>query len=125
MPEQPAAERTEQPTARRLQKARGKGNVPQSQELESVATLLALVGILAILSHWLANWAAALTREGLSCQTQVFANSDAFISFINAKIADSIFIIIPILAAMTGGGDCGGYGRQRPKLCPGGNQPEI
>jgi flagellar biosynthetic protein FlhB len=103
MPEQPAAERTEQPTARRLQKARVKGNVPQGQELESVATLMALVGILAILSHWLGNWAAELTREGLSCQTQVFANSDAFISFINAKIAGSIFIIIPILAALAGG----------------------
>jgi flagellar biosynthetic protein FlhB len=103
MPEQPAAERTEQPTPRRLQKARVKGNVPQGQELESVATLSALVGIVAILSHWLSNWAAALTREGLSCQTQVFANGDAFISFINAKIADSIFIIIPILAALAGG----------------------
>jgi flagellar biosynthetic protein FlhB len=103
MPEQPAAERTEQPTGRRLQKARVKGQVPQSQELESVATLLALVGILAILSQWLANWAVALMKGGFSCQTQVFASSDAFISFINAKIADSIFIIIPILAALAGG----------------------
>jgi len=103
MPEQPAAERTEQPTGRRLQKARVKGQVPQSQELESVATLLALVGILAILSQWLANWAVALMKGGFSCQTQVFASSDAFISFINTKIADSIFIIIPILAALAGG----------------------
>jgi len=103
MPEQPAAERTEQPTARRLEKARRKGNVPQSQELTSVATLLALIGTVAILSRWLANWAAVLTREGMSCQTQVFADGNAFIGFINAKIADSIFIGVPILAAMAGG----------------------
>ncbi len=100
MPEQPAAERTEQPTARRLQRARKKGNVPQSQESMSVATLLALVGTLAILSRWVANWAASLTREGFSCQTQILTNSDAFIGFINTKIADSIFISLPIWFAL-------------------------
>jgi len=103
MADMPAAERTEQPTARRLQKARDKGNVPQSQELVSVVMLLSLVGILAILSHWLGNWAAALTREGLTCRTQIFTNSDAFINFINTKVIDSIFISIPLFAAMTGG----------------------
>jgi flagellar biosynthetic protein FlhB len=103
MPDLPAAERTEQPTSRRLQKARDKGNVPQSQELVSVVMLLSLIGILAILSRWLGNWAASLTREGLTCRTQIFTNSDTFISFINTKVVDSIFISIPLFAAMAGG----------------------
>jgi flagellar biosynthetic protein FlhB len=83
-----------------------------------VAALFALVGMLAILSHWLANWSSALTREGLSCQTQVFANNDAFISFINAKIVDSIFIIIPILAAMTVGAIAAGLAISGPNFAP-------
>jgi len=103
MPEQPAAERTEQPTARRLQKARSKGNVPQSKESESVATLFALVGILVLLSRWLGNWAATLTKEGFSCQTRFFSNSDAFISFIKTKIADAMFISIPVWFAVAAG----------------------
>lgn len=68
-----------------------------------MATLLAMVATVAILSRWLANWAAALTREGFSCQTQMFANSGAFISFINSKITDSIVTSFPIWAAMVGG----------------------
>ena len=68
-----------------------------------MATLLAMVATLAILSRWLANWAAALTREGFSCQTQMFANSDAFISFVNGKITDSIVTSFPIWAAMVCG----------------------
>jgi flagellar biosynthetic protein FlhB len=103
MPDQPAAERTEQPTQRRLQKARDKGNVPQIQELLSAVMLLSLVGALAAFSHRLAVWAAALTREGLSCRMEVFNNSDTFINFINARIFDSIAVSIPILAAMAGG----------------------
>ena len=49
MPEKPAAERTEQPTQKKLEKARKKGQVPQSQELTSIVTLLALIVILALI----------------------------------------------------------------------------
>jgi len=100
MPDQSASERTEQPTTRRLQKARGQGNVPQIQELESVATLLVLIVTIAMTSHQLAGWATALTREGLSCQIRFFTNGDAFIHFINAKIIDSMVICLPILASL-------------------------
>ena len=125
MPDQSAAERTEQPTARRLQKARSKGNVPQIQELVSVVTLLALIVTIAMTSHQLADWATALTREGLSCQTRFFTNGDAFINFINAKIIDSMVICLPILAAIVRVRDSGEHGRNRPKLRTGGNHPEI
>ena len=50
------AERTEQPTARKLQKARQKGHVPQSQELSSVVTLLILIVMVALLGPYLLQW---------------------------------------------------------------------
>jgi flagellar biosynthetic protein FlhB len=103
MPEQPAAERTEYPTARRLEKARSKGNVPQSQELTSVVMLSALVAAVAIFSGTITKWSVGLTRTGLSCQNQVFASSETFINFINAKIIDSIIIILPLLAFIAAG----------------------
>lgn len=103
MPEQPAAERTEQPTARRIQKARIKGNVPQSQECTSVATLIALIGILTLLSRWIANWASMLAREGFSCERRFFSSSDSFIDYINTKIADSMFISIPVWFTLAAG----------------------
>jgi len=118
MPEQTAAEKTEQPTARRLQKARSKGNVPNSQELMSAATLLALVGAVALSSRWLASWAATLTREGLSCQTSFFANGEAFIGFINGKIIDSIVVSSPILAALSVAAIAGGLILSGPNFAP-------
>jgi flagellar biosynthesis protein FlhB len=95
-----AAEKTEQPTAKRLQEARSKGNVPQIQELVSVVTLLALIVAIALSSEHLAGWATSLVREGMSCRTQMFSSPDAFISFLNTKIIDSIIISMPIFAAM-------------------------
>jgi flagellar biosynthesis protein FlhB len=101
MPDASAAERTEQPTSKRLTETRGKGNVPQIHELVSVVTLLALIVAIALSSDHLAGWAASITKEGMSCRTQIFSSSEAFIHFLNVKIIDSMIISIPIFAAMT------------------------
>jgi len=100
MPEQPAAERTEQPTPRRLQKARQQGRVPQSQELASVATFMVLILTVALLAPTLLEWFIVKIKLGLSGQTDIFADNRAFLHFINTRIVDSILIISPILVAL-------------------------
>jgi len=102
MPEQPVAEKTEQPTPRRLQKAKQKGQVPQSQELASAATLIALVLMLAFLAPSLLQWFIVKIKStyGRSGPIDIFSDSNAFIQFVNAKIVDSILIISPILVAL-------------------------
>jgi len=102
MPEQPVAEKTEQPTPRRLQKAKQKGQVPQSQELASAATLIALVLMLAFLAPSLLQWFIVKLKSvyGGSVPIDIFSDSNAFIQFVNAKIVDSILIISPILVAL-------------------------
>lgn len=102
MPEQ-AAERTEQPTARRLSKARGKGKVPQSQELTSIVTLLVLVAMLALLAPNLLQWFMIQIRQGMSCENGIFADSSGFLDFISRKTIDLILVICPILAALCAG----------------------
>lgn len=99
MPEQ-AAERTEQPTARRLQKAKGKGQVPQSQELTSIVALLVLVAMVALLAPNLLQWFMIQVRQGMSCENSVFANSRSFLDFIGRKTIDFILVTCPILAAL-------------------------
>ncbi len=101
MPEQPLAEKTEQPTPRKLQKAKERGHVPQSQELESVATLIALILVLALLAPTLLEWFIVKIKLGLSGQTDFFADSNAFIRFFNNGIIDFIIIISPVLAAIS------------------------
>ncbi len=100
MPDEPAAERTEPPTPRRLRKAREKGQAPQSQELTSVATLVTLVLMLALLAPTLLQWFMVTIRQGLSGPFAVFADSKAFVRYGNARIVDTMLAISPILAAL-------------------------
>jgi len=100
MAEEPAAEKTEQPTPKRIAKARQKGQVPQSQELPSVATLMMLLIMIALLAPGLMQWFIMQMKQGMLCETAIFADSENFINFINAKIISSTLIICPILIAL-------------------------
>ncbi|KPJ65419.1 MAG: hypothetical protein AMJ43_10785 [Coxiella sp. DG_40] len=100
MPEQPAAEKTEKPTARKLQKARAKGHLPQSQELTSVVTLLVLVAMVALLGPSLTQWFIVQIRQGMSCEKGVFTDTEAFLSFFSGKTVDFVFVILPVLTAL-------------------------
>lgn len=61
---------------------------------------MALVAILAVLAPSLLEWFMTRMREGFSGRVGVFADSKAFIKFINAIVIDSILIIGPILASL-------------------------
>jgi flagellar biosynthetic protein FlhB len=100
MAEKPAAEKTEQPTPRRLNKARQKGQVPQSQELPSVATLMMLLIVLSLLAPDLMQWLTMQMRQGMSCGTGILADSKKFMNFINTKIVGSLLVICPIFMAL-------------------------
>ena len=100
MPEQPAAERTEQPTGRRLQKAREKGQVPHSAELTSAVTLLGLVVAVALTGPTLLGWFAQKMKLGLAGETSVFGSSDAFMEFVGRTIVDSALVVLPVLCGM-------------------------
>ena len=100
MAEQPVAEKTHYPTFRKLQKAREKGQLPQSQELTSVVTLLVLIAMVALLGPSLTKWFIVQIKHGMSCENIVFSNTESFIAFINGKTADLIFVILPVLAAL-------------------------
>ncbi len=100
MAEKPAAEKTHYPTYRKLQKARQRGHLPQSQELMSVATLLVLVAMVALLGPSLMKWFIVQIKHGMSCENIVFSNTEAFMAFIGGKTADLILVILPVLAAL-------------------------
>jgi len=100
MPERPAAERTEQPTYRKLQKARQKGNLPQSQELMAIASLVILVAAVALSGPSLLRWFIAQIEHGMSCENAVFADTRTFLAFIGRKTVGMILVICPILGAL-------------------------
>lgn len=59
-------DRTEQPTARRLSKARSRGQVAKSQDLSAAITLIASVAALVLLGGWAAGHARTIVLRILS-----------------------------------------------------------
>ncbi len=100
MAEKPAAERTEQPTPRKLKKAREKGQVCQSQDLMSAVTLMVLILSVAFLAPNLLQWFKSNVESGVSGGVDAFSDSQAFITYINARVIDATFMMLPILAAL-------------------------
>jgi len=100
MAEKPAAEKTEQPTPKRLRKAKEKGQVAQSQELPAVVSIVVLVMVLALSAPTLLQWFIVQMKQGMSGQISVFADSKAFVNFLNTKIISSTVAMCPILAAL-------------------------
>jgi flagellar biosynthetic protein FlhB len=100
MPEKPAAERTEQPTHRKLQKARQKGNLPQSQELTAIVSLVVLTAAVALSGPHLLQYFKAQVEHGMSYDNAVFADSGAFMDFFGRKTMGLLLVICPILAAL-------------------------
>jgi flagellar biosynthetic protein FlhB len=96
----PGENKTEKPTPRRLEKARKEGNVAQSPEMLSVATLFALVSTTALVGPWFVNWFRVQIEQGLSCDVSAVADIQTFASFINQKIIHCILIMSPFLAAL-------------------------
>ena len=57
--EESAAERTEQPTSRRLSKAHERGHAPYSQEMVSAVSLIALLAATLLMGPRFVTWACA------------------------------------------------------------------
>ena len=66
MAEESDLERTEPASARRIEKAREEGNVPQSRELMAFLVMAAGTGGLWALGGWLTQRASAIVRQGLT-----------------------------------------------------------
>ena len=103
MAEKPAAERTEQPTPRRLQKALEKGQVAQSQELPAAVSIAVLVLMLGLMGPWLLDWFGTQMQSGLTGEKGVFADSHTFVKFANAQIVKGLLVIAPICGALLAG----------------------
>lgn len=100
MAEKPAAEKTEQPTPKRLEKAREEGQVAQSQELPAVLSIAALTMVLALSAPTLLKWFMQQIELGLSGNPEVFADSRSFIRYFNVCIGNAIFMMLPLFAAL-------------------------
>jgi len=97
-------DRTEQPTAKRLSKARERGSVPTSQEMLSAVTLIVLVLITIPMGPKVAEWAMLEIKEGVSCDYSHMANAQTFLAYSGQKVKGALMIMAPFFIALMAAG---------------------
>ena len=91
------AEKTEQPTPKRLEEARKKGQVPRSQELSSAAVVLAVGGGLHYLGGYMGIRLNGLMMASLSLTREQSVDESLMISTLTAEMTHGLIAIAPIL----------------------------
>lgn len=101
MPEQPAAEKTEQPTPRKLKKAREKGQLPRSEELPSAGCIVALLLGLVLTGPGILLWMTQQMRHAMTVDNSVFTDSGHFMEFIGSRILQMIGAVGPLFLILS------------------------
>jgi len=100
MAEKPSAEKTEQPTPRRLEKAQEKGQVAQSEELPAAAAIVVLTMVLTLSAPGLLRWFMTQIEQGIAVNPGVFADPESFVRYFNAKIGNAMIVMLPTLGSL-------------------------
>jgi flagellar biosynthesis protein FlhB len=94
------AEKTEQPTAKRLQDARERGQVARSRELGSAAVMIVGSGVLLLGGGSLAGGFGQLLRGALSFDRAALLDAAAMTRALGLTVVDAILILLPFFAAV-------------------------
>jgi flagellar biosynthesis protein FlhB len=96
MAEDSDLERTEPASARRLEKAREEGQVPQSRELMAFTTLAASVGGFWVLGGWFSQHAVGIVRHGLSFSREAALNPQTLGDSLLSLSAEGLLLAAPL-----------------------------
>ncbi len=102
MAESEQSERTEEPSARRLQEARERGHIPRSRELTNFASMIGGSAALVAVGGSLAERMSAIMRNGLSFDTEALADPQMALSALAAAGIGAVQALLPIFAALVG-----------------------
>jgi flagellar biosynthesis protein FlhB len=100
MAETEQEERTEQPTPRRLQQARERGQIPRSRELGNFATMIGGSTVLVALGSFGASRVADIMRQSLSFGAAQLADPQSMLTALGAATGGSLQVLLPIFGAV-------------------------
>jgi len=93
-------ERTEQPTPKRLNEARKKGQIARSRELNTTLVLLAAAGGMIFLGDNIMLGLRGIMVNGLSLKREVLFNPDAMLALFRGGVADALLILAPLFVLL-------------------------
>ena len=100
MAEDSDLEKTEQPSQRRLDQAREKGQVARSRELSTFAVLLAGGGTMWFMGASLTQQMVAFLRDGLTLNKEMAFNQDLMIPRLYDFSLEALLVFSPVLLAL-------------------------
>jgi len=120
-----AGEKTEQPTPRRLQEARRKGQVAMSREMNSALTLFAAFAMFRFGGEWL--WRS---MEQLLIDSFMHLNDDPLSTGLTASVGPEIVwhglvLLLPLALLVAGVGILSGLGQTGGVFAPGALRPQA
>ena len=94
------SEKSEEPTAKRIEDARKKGQIPRSKELTTVLMTLSAAVFLLMYGGVMIQDIIEIMSKGLSFQRDVAFDEQKLFTLIISIIVDSIYMILPFILLM-------------------------
>jgi flagellar biosynthetic protein FlhB len=95
-------ERTEDPSPRRLQEARERGQVPRSRELTSFAAMVGGSAALVAIGGSLAGDLSQMMRHALVVDPQSLRDPDSMLGALGAACMSGLTVLLPLFGALIG-----------------------
>jgi flagellar biosynthetic protein FlhB len=95
-------ERTEEPSQKRLQEARERGQVPRSRELTMFATMIGGSATLVAIGGSLAARLSQMMRHGLSIDPQRLRDPDSLLTTLGEACTGALTVVLPLFGALIG-----------------------
>jgi flagellar biosynthesis protein FlhB len=100
MAEDSDQEKTEEPTSKRLEDARKKGQIARSREFNTFAMLLASAGLLLLLGKQMGNTLLKLMRTEFQISREVIFDPESPVIHLKQAMVEGVTLIAPFLAVM-------------------------
>ncbi len=100
MAEESDLEKTEEPTGRRIEQAREKGQIPQSRELGTFMVLIVAAATLWMMSGWFMGRTLALTRDAFTPDISHMHEPAMMVTRLADLSADALFVFAPLFALL-------------------------
>jgi flagellar biosynthesis protein FlhB len=95
-------EKTEDPSARRLEQARERGQVPRSRELVNFATMIGGSATLIAIGGTLAERLSIIMRNSLTVAPERLRNLDSMAASLSEAAISAVIALLPIFGTLTG-----------------------
>jgi flagellar biosynthetic protein FlhB len=97
--ESSAQERTEEPTARRLSKAREEGQVARSAEAPAAAVVIGALLVMMLAGSWMVHRLAAYFASGFRFDRKTLDSPALMLSAFGDQVANGFLVVLPVMAA--------------------------